>query len=281
MLIIAYPNLYWLDVCTKFAVRKEIPFITYLHDTILEATYAEDRKYLARKVQDRVFKNSQKVTVMSEGMRTLFKKKYELESTAWEHIYPELPVVADVPKERRAHWSGDVYAINNFSVARVNKAFESLNITFSISSGKSKTQLKGYGIDGEHIQKVFYPKRADYLKSLCSASILLLALNYPEECNVNEDELATIFSTKTPEYLGSGSLIIFHGPAHYFLAQFLIRHNCGVVIDTKEEVIIEATIADIFDNPSKYKHLPVNALKTLHIFNPERIRDKVIATIND
>lgn len=281
MIIIAYPNLYWLDVCTKFAVKKNLLFIAYLHDTILEATYATDQKYLAQQVQDRVFKHAGRVAVMSEGMCNLYKKKYNLDSIAWEHIYPELPIVENVPKERRAHWSGDVYAINNFSVARLNKAFESLNITFSISSGKSKAQLKGYGIEGEHIRKVFYTERSDYLNSLRSASILVLGLNFAEECNVNEDELATIFSTKTPEYLGSGSLIIFHGPAHYFLAQFLIRHNCGVVIDSKDEGTIKAAIEDIFDNPSKYNQLPVNALKTMQIFNAERIRDKVIATVND
>jgi len=280
-LIIAFPDLYWLDVCTKYAVKKNIPFVAYLHDTIVEGTYAPDRKLLAQQVQERVFKHARKVAVMSEGMRALYKRKYNLDSTAWEHIYPEKPVVIEVAKERRAHWSGDVYAINNYSVARVNKAFESLNINFSISSGKSKAQLKGFGIDGEHIQKVFYPERADYLKSLCSASILLLGLNYPGECDVHEDELATIFSTKTPEYLGSGSLIVYHGPAHYFLAQFLIQHNCGVVIDTRDEAEIKAKIADIFENPHRYAAMPVNALKTLHIFDPEQVCKKVIETIDD
>lgn len=280
-IVICYPDLFWLDICSAYLVKKKIPFEIYLHDTVVEGTYASDRKQLAQETQDRVFKHARKIAVMSEGMRSLYRKKYNLESTAWEHIYPESPVKIDVPKERRAHWSGDVYAINNFSVARMNAAFKALNIEFSISSGKSKAQLKGYGIDGDHVQKVFYPERADYLKSLCSATILLVGLNYPEECKVHEDELATIFSTKTPEYLGSGSIIVFHGPAHYFLAQFLTEHNCGVVIDTKDEAVLTSKIADIFDHPEKYSHLPKNALETLPIFSAERVRDKVIATLHD
>ena len=82
----------------------------------MEATYASPSKTLAGQVQARIFKHAYHIAVMSEGMRDLYKRKYGIESTAWEHIYPEEPVRVPAAKENRAHWSGDVYEINHKAV---------------------------------------------------------------------------------------------------------------------------------------------------------------------
>ena len=196
-IIIGYPDLYWLDICSTVAIKRKIPFIPYLHDTIVEATYFGGSKELAKEVQERVFSKAYNIAVMSEGMRSLYKKKYGLDVVAWEHIYPESPVSFTGQKDNRAHWSGDVYEVNYKSVIRLNNALGKMGMQFSISNGKTREQLKGFGITGQHLQKVFYPGRADYLKQLGTSKILLLGLNYADECTVHEDELATIFSTKT------------------------------------------------------------------------------------
>ena len=279
-IVIGYPDLYWLDICSSVALKKNIPFTAYLHDTIVEATYFGPSRQLAQQVQERIFSKAQHIAVMSEGMRALYQKKYGIDSVSWEHIYPEQPMSFNPEKENRAHWSGDVYEVNYRSVVRLNKALSKNGMQFSISNGKSKEQLQTFGIAGDHIPKVFYPQRSEYLKSLSTAKILLLALNYSDECQVHEDELSTIFSTKTPEYLGSGSLIVYHGPSHYFLAKFLLEHDCGVVIEERDEDIIAEKLQHICNNYGDYRNIINNAMKSLAIFSPETVTKKVINTLN-
>ena len=279
-IIIGYPDLYWLDICSSVAIKKKIPFIPYLHDTVVEATYFGGSKELAKEVQERIFTRAYNIAVMSEGMRSLYKKKYGLDVVAWEHIYPESPVSFTGQKDNRAHWSGDVYEVNYKSVIRLNNALGKMGMQFSISNGKTREQLKGFGITGQHLQKVFYPDRADYLKQLSTSKILLLGLNYADECTVHEDELSTIFSTKTPEYLGSGSLIVYHGPAHYFLARFLIENDCGIVIDTRDENVLLAELKNIIDNYSEHNTKIKNAAGSLTIFNAGPVAQKLINTLD-
>lgn len=278
-IIIAYPDIYWLDICSTVAIKRNIPFIPYLHDTVVEAIYGRSKE-IAAEVQERIFTKAYNIAVMSEGMRSLYKNKYNLSCVAWEHIYPELPVSYNGQKDNRAHWSGDVYEINYKSVLRLNKALEKLGMQFSISNGKTREQLKGFGIDGDHVIKVFYPKRSDYLTQLSTAKILLLGLNYPDECTVHEDELASIFSTKTPEYLGSDSLIVYHGPKHYFLAKFLLENDCGIVIDTRDENELLTELKKITVNYSSHLQKIKNASNSLSVFNAGTVTQKFIKTLD-
>lgn len=275
LFIIAYPDLYWLDICTSFAVKRNIPFIPYLHDTVVEGVYNPKKKALAQKVQDRIFKHSKYIAVMSEGMRTLYKKKYGIETTSWEHIYEEKPKEYKAPEFNRIHWSGDVYEINYQSVNRVSKAIAGLGLDFTISNGKSREQLSALGLDTSIFEKVFYQERKDYLRHLDQSKLVLLGLNYPDECKVHVDELSTIFSTKTPEYMASNAIIVYNGPKEFFLAQFLIKNSCGIVIDSKDEGEIRKQIEHIINNYESYVYLTTNAKKAMNLFHPFTVKQKV------
>jgi hypothetical protein len=173
-----------------------------------------------------------------------------------------------------------VYEINYKAVIRFNNVLAKLGMKFSISNGKTREQLKSFGIEGDHLHKVFYPRREDYLAQLSTSKILLLGLNYTDECTVHEDELASIFSTKTPEYLGSDSLIVYHGSKDYFLAKFLLKNDCGVVIDTRDENELKAAIENILENFDSHLNKIKNAKATLSIFNPEVVSAKLINTLD-
>lgn len=278
-IIISYPDLYWLDICSKVSEDYKIPFIPYLHDTIIEGANNFKDRELAKKVQQRIFYKAYNIAVMSEGMRNLYNKKYHLETTSWEHIYPEEPIQFQTEKILRGHWSGDVYTINQKAVKRISDCLKKLNIPLTISNGKSREQLEEFGITGDHIQKVFYHKRSDYLKHLSISKILFIALNYPDECKVHEDELSTIFSTKTPEYLGSNSLIIYHGPSHYFLARFITDNKCGIVIDTRDEDQFRLKMISIIENYGSYSDYIKNAQNALRFFKGSAVAKKVISCL--
>lgn len=278
--IVAYPDLYFLDQITTTLSRLDQPFVTYLHDTIKEGVYNSRQALFAEVVQNRIFRQSQSIAVMSEGMQSLYEKKYALKTTSWEHVYPEDTRSPEETKVDRVHWSGDVYEINYKGVTRVSKVLSRLNYKLTISNGKTREQLVGLGLSAENIEKVFYPERSDYLAHLRKSKLLLLSLNYSDECQVHEDELSTIFSTKTPEYLASKSLIVYHGPSTYFLANFLTEYQCGVVIDTRSEDELYDHITHIVDHYDEYSKYTDNAEKALNRFKPQHVVRKVISTLD-
>lgn len=278
--IIAYPDLYFLDQISSTLSKEKQPYVVYLHDTIKEGVYDPKQSRLAEKVQNRIFEQSRSIAVMSEGMQDLYQRKYGLNTISWEHVYPEDIQSPAAESVDRVHWSGDIYEINYKGVARVSKVLEKLNYKLTISNGKTREQLSGLGLNGSHVEKVFYPQRSDYLAHLRESKLLLLSLNYPDECNVHEDELATIFSTKTPEYLASQSLIIYHGPSSYFLAKFLTDYDCGVVIDTRSESELFNRLDQIMRDYHLYSKHIENAKKALDRFRPEEVVKKVISQID-
>jgi hypothetical protein len=61
-IIITYPDLYWLDLCSAVAIKRKIPFIPYLHDTVVEAIYGRSKE-LAKEVQERIFSKAFNIAV--------------------------------------------------------------------------------------------------------------------------------------------------------------------------------------------------------------------------
>lgn len=276
LIIGAYPDINFLKIAFEFAKSKKLPFLPYLHDTVYEANLYKPNSDEIKKLHEDILSYSKQIAVMSEGMEDLYKEKYNRDTVALEHIYPEKPVLNNnLIKKERIHWSGDIYIINQNSVKRFSDMLNKLNYEFTISNGKTIDNLKEMGITG-NIRKCFYEKRTDYLNHLSESKYLLLSLDYPEDSPVHKDELRTIFSTKTPEYLGSGSLIIYHGPSDYFLAKFINKYDCGIVIDTKDEKLLLEKFSEIDNNYDRFNYKILNAYNCLKIFDGETISNKLI-----
>ncbi len=274
--IIAYPDLYMLDIASKTCDDVGLKYVPYLHDTIVEGVYDKNRRIQAQVVQDRLFSNNRPIAVMSKGMQTLYREKYKVKTISWEHIYPEsIRVNAKGAKKHRAHWSGDVYEINHIAVKQLHDALGQIGMEMTISNGKSRDALKSFGLNGSHVNKVYYPKRRDYLEHLEQSKILLLALNEHDECAVHKDELSTIFSTKTPEYLASNSLILYYGSTDYFLAKFIKEHDCGIVLSPMSPMELECRITSILNDITKFQYKIENAKRTLKLFKAESVMVKV------
>ena len=204
-----FPDYFFLKIARDAARTLGIPFVAYLHDTIAESSAGGKISKESSILQDQVFEEASALMVMSEGMRELYKNKYSIDSTALEHTYLE-----DIPKEiasgelnKEAFWGGDVYAINKNSVRRVADALRSDGLKFFIASGHNRSYFETAGLNTENIETGFFSKRDEYLETLKKYGILVLALDWPDESHIHRDELATIFPTKTPEYLASGVFV--------------------------------------------------------------------------
>lgn len=164
-----------------------------------------------------------------------------------------------------------MYGINTKSVKRIADYAGMNHVSLFFASSHTMDDLDHFGIHGENIRINFFSKRAEYLQAIQQADFLLLALNWPEESSVHEDEISTIFPTKTPEYLASGKPIIVHCPEHYFLYRFFKKHDCGILLPEKDPAKFSDLLKKQIGNPELIRKYQENALKTAGYFDQKHI----------
>lgn len=276
-----YPDYYFLKIAYEAAKHLQVPFVAYLHDTIIESSQGSRFEKLCKELQEDTFRDASALLVMSEGMRDLYSHKYGIQSIPLQHTYlEEIPDrVEKADNNRQAFWGGDVYAINQNSVNRITDALLQNSCRFFIASGHDKSYFERIGLNTDNIDLGFFSKREEYLRYLKNNSILVLALDWPDESKIHFDELATIFPTKTPEYLASGIPIIVHCPEEYFMARFFKENDCGYVVSSRDINEIQKIIRKILDDPEHTVGKRLNALKTAHIFDSNLLANKFASII--
>ncbi len=280
-----YPRLSFLDAAQRAAVTLRLPFFPYLHDTIVEALSSSRLAAYAQLVQRRVFSSATAVFVATHGMAELYERKYGLHAHRLVHIYPEEvrdEPPADPPASRSLLWSGGVYTINAVSLQRVNEAMGGLpGVRFAMATGQSREELTVAGLTTDTLDVTFVPmtERQRYLEFLGQHAVLVLALNWPDETHVHEDELSTIFPTKTPEYLASGRPILVHCPEHYHLARFFNDNDCGLVVSERSPEALRAALGKLLDDRDVGWRLGRNALRVARQFNSDRVSSAFRDTI--
>jgi hypothetical protein len=223
-----------------------------------------------------VLADSSHVFVMSEGMADLYRDKHGTSTTPLEHTYmepiPEAP--PKTPAQRRGFWAGNVYGINRNALARVAEALGTIDTPLEVASRHTVEGLAQIGIVGTQVETSFYPSRAEYLTAVQQKGVLILALDGPDESPIHHDELATIFPTKTPEYLASGRPILVHCPQDYFLARFFESRGCGRVVSERSTEALARALQELLDNPDTQNQLGEAALRAAKIFEAGALRSR-------
>jgi len=272
-----FPDLLTIEAARRGAQIAGLPFISYLHDTIFESFSDERKKGNALKVQERVFQDSSSILVVNEGMQRLYNQKYSFDTPVIPHILwnEDIQGLPAREPERSVFFGGGVYGINHISVGRVANAVSKIgNTRLVIGSKKTRESLEGYGIRGAHVEMDFYGERSQYIDALRRQGVLLVALNWPDEPSpVEPDELATIFSTKIVEYAMSGRPILAHCPEGYFVAKFIRKYRCGVVVSHRSCDALKQEITELLENRTKQRALEENCRETLKYFDGNRVTE--------
>lgn len=278
-----YPDYHFIKIAYEAAQITGIPLVSYLHDTIAEGLSHSRLSAQALELQKNLFQKSSHIFVMSEGMKMLYKEKYGIEVDTLEHTYPEpakeVPFNPDI-RDGNIFWGGAIYSINQNSVRRVINACAGLEMNLEIASNIKKQVLEKKGFDTDHIKLSFY-QRADYLNALKEQQILLLALDWPDESTMHRDELATIFPTKTIEYLHSGRPILVHCPDDYFLAAFINKYRCGIVVSDRSEEKLQLAIKKLKSSDKEVTELISNARLAARVFDHSNLQNKFISTLKE
>lgn len=277
--VAVYPTLDFLALGMILARILHLPFYPYLHDTVAEGNEKNSLTWVAKFIQREVFLSSRKVLVMSSGMSDLMKRKYSIEAIPIRHINSLERKYLKPSQKFKCHglfFGGAMYTINDAAVKRVAKAAKLIGELLECSGIRSPI-IDQYG--SVLVSPMRYKTSSEYLSAIETKSILILALNKPFESNVGADELATIFPTKTPEYLLSGRPILVHCPKEYFLARFFHDNDCGMVVESDKIEDIALAMQQLLSREELAKKFVYNAYKTARQFNAESVASDFINAI--
>lgn len=266
-----YPDLQYLEVARFVARTAKIPLVAYLHDTVVEALSASPLASMGVEAQRAVFSEASRVFVMSEGMSELYATKYGRHDLPLEHVLPE-PIVepAPPPEEPAALFAGAVYAINSHAIGRLARACEIARLPLSLTMPLDRLPAT---LDASRpmLRSAWQPDREAYLRMVRQHAVLLLGLDSEGESPIHADELATIFPTKTPEFLAAGRPILVHCPEHYFLARFVRRHQCGLVVSDRDPDVLAAALRRLSTPSAENDAFVRAAQRAAALFDPDRL----------
>jgi hypothetical protein len=270
VVVAVFPFIHMLEMTRNACRETTTPWMAYLHDTIVEALSSGVLAERAKRIQEYVFSEAASVMLMSDGMVRFYGEKYQLECKALPHSYPEViptSISEPITIEKQGFFSGGIYEINGHALARVAQSLYLMDYPLFLTSKTTTNTLEYYNIPSSNIRMGFLPSRDQYLNVLQQQDFLILALSWPDESPIHQDELATIFPTKTPEYLASGRPILVHCPEYYFLARFFRENNCGFVVSERSlETLIE-TCTSISEGGQQVEAVRLAALRTAQKFS--------------
>ncbi|MBE2270380.1 MAG: hypothetical protein IAE80_19245, partial [Anaerolinea sp.] len=107
------------------------------------------------------------------------------------------------------------------------------------------------------------------IEKLREADVLLLLHGFTD--TNTELEIRTIFPTKTIEYMLSGRPIIALLPGDCFLAEFLRRHDCAVLVTENDAEQLTAAIREVQANTALRERLVRNALCVVQQFSAPHV----------
>ncbi|MCX6376754.1 MAG: hypothetical protein NTU88_12100 [Armatimonadetes bacterium] len=278
-----FPDLKFLSFARGAAKALRIPWLAYLHDTIVEVLRHTKYAGWTRDLQPKVFAEASSILVTGEGMKAFYKKKYRVDCLPIQIGYPE-PIPEALPEDRdvrrQAFMGGSVYEVNARAVKRALTALEEVNCPFVLATMSTDETLARYGVTGECVRKEFIRDRPEYLETLRRQGVLIVLMDWPDESEINGEELSTAFPTKAVEYLASGRPILVHCPENYFLAQFFLEHRCGLVVTERDHKALVDAVNRLLQGDDEVIEMRKAALAAAQLYSIDRLAPAFQSEIN-
>lgn len=265
-----YPDEVYLLAAYFAVVLTNRPLYLYFHNTYLE----HDRGNLfAEWLQPRVFARARHVFVMSAGMQALYRRYYpDLTCTPLVHSFNEdLPSLSEFDPAApmsdpvRLVLSGNVNESNVGAVQHMAQAVQAMpHVQMTVYSRTNPAFLARLGMTGPQFTLTTV-SRDQLLHELRQTDIFFLPHGF--SAKETEEEIQTIFPTRTIEYLISGRPILAHLPEDCFLADFLRQHQCALLVTDPNPAALQAAVERLQTDAALREQLVRNALLAAQQFH--------------
>jgi glycosyltransferase involved in cell wall biosynthesis len=273
-IILIYPSAEYLLLGLLLSKFYKCNYYSYFHNTYLENRHGIKKK-IAEILQNRIFKLSRSIFVISNGLLNHYKSKYTeyYKFQILPHIFTEsLPVEikSEIKPQLKLALIGNINESCREAAERMLKSLAKYeNVTFQIFSKIPAKYFNQLGIQNEKLILQFPVDRTIFLELLRDCDIMLLPHGF--DGKLPELEYATIFPSKTVEYLISGKPILYHGPRYAFITKFLEENKCALIIDKKDEFEISRAFQLLINDEQLRISLVRNSLKIAEIFQLKNV----------
>ncbi|MFN7771257.1 MAG: glycosyltransferase [Planctomycetota bacterium] len=277
-----FPCEYYLFLSWLVARWLQVPLVSYFHNTYLENRRGL-KHWFANWLQPRVFRDSQVVFVMSEGMREVLSAKHpQIEFVPLVHTFEDRSAPLEVPPTPRwplnVAFMGSVNDSNRDALSRLSVLMkrypETMVTTYSGNPPEDFTRL---GIAGPRVQHTSVAFN-EVVSALRKHDVLFFPHGF--QGGLSEIEYRTIFPTRTTPYLLSGVPIVAHTPRGAFLTRWLRKHDCAEVVDDPDKEALIAAFERLAGNPERCRVLSTNAQKAAEEFFAPRVADLLRRRLN-
>jgi glycosyltransferase involved in cell wall biosynthesis len=219
---------------------------------------------------------------MSEGMQELYEQHYpDLLCTPLVHSFNEPPsdhvVLPAIHQPLRLALSGNFNSTNTDATSRLAQAIKELpEAHLTLYTSTARSELEQIGLAGQQFTTTIV-SRDTLLKELEKSDILLLPHGFYG--STVDEEIRTIFPTRTIEYLISGRPILAHLPTSTFLYKFLHKHNCALLVTEPDIGAIKIAINRLQNEKALRERLVRNALRTAKQFQSPVVAEHLRQTL--
>lgn len=271
-----FPDNFYLFGAYLVAKWNKVGFSSYFHNTYLENRPGGVMRWWAKIVQPRIFRYSDNIFVMSEGMKAYYDK---IHPDVKDKVVPLPHTFAKYPDYPPRDWAQpkeryDLVLIGNFTdsnleaTRRLIQALKGLpEYRIKMFTHVPKAFLRLRGIEVDAIDYRGYIKQEDFYKELMDNDICLLTHGFTG--GYSREEYETIFPTRTIQFLISGIPIFAHSPDFSFLNHFLKKYDCAEVVEAADEQLIRDRMAALIKDPARKAQLVHNAQEVArHYYAP-------------
>lgn len=214
------------------------PFFLFFYDLYSGNSFSFPYRTLARFLEPKLFKNAEKIFVMSEALQAYYQKKYKREIFI---IYNSIPIKYSKPEAHfnprgpyKIIFTGTIDWPQDRAIKNLIKAIEKIHefkIQVWLYTPHKKEFLNKQGIF--ETEKVIFASGLpqDMPKIQQSADILFVPLSLKTKFPLL---INTSSPGKTYDYLISGRPILIHAPPDSYITWYAKKHGFALVVDNED-----------------------------------------------
>jgi hypothetical protein len=280
IILATFPDAYYLFASWLCAKIYNLKFYAYFHNTYLENRKGFS-KWWASQIQYRIFRDSQKIFVMSEGMQQYYQETYPGFIHKFEvlpHSFEKYPEQYSDPVKVHAapHRLVMIGTFNSSNMEATQRLFSliskhSENYQLDLYTPTSKSIFKykwGIDLDAMHINHKGLVKQEAIDEILSTYDACLLTHGFSG--TYTPIEYKTIFPTRMIPLLLSRKPILVHSPANSFLNTFIKKYDCAELVELASEEALLIGLQKITSDQQRIDELINNAtLAGKYFYGPD------------
>lgn len=274
-----FPEGFYILLSLVTAMILKLPYSAYFHNTFVENRTGFNR-WWANQIQRAVFDRAQHIFVMSDGMKRFYEEQYPdvHKFKSLVHTFNHFPALSqNVRAVTAPPWkvafTGNFNKSNLEATIRVVEALKQIpDIQLNFYTPVPKSFLKLRGVDTDAITYKGYLADDVYFQELASNDVMILTHGF--EGGYSDVEYRTIFPTRTIQMLLTERPIFVHAPADSFLSDYLRAHDFAILVDQKNNALIQQAVKELLTNEALQRQCIENGKKAVAMFyGPTVCRD--------